>query len=301
MTAWQLPYRVIFMHVPKTAGTTLRTWFQSQLHRGVYFPNIVGAPDAPVLRYLREEVDTFPLARSDHRSQVARWNTLTPQQQHRTHVFVGHFFYGIHEQLPGPARYMTIVRDPVDRVLSLYAHRVEHHGLHVPLERYLTTERDWEISNGHTRRLSSSGLRDCPGDVTPAMFDVACARLQECAAVGVTERFDETILAFADLFGWGTPGYDSTNQSKRRVGRKELSGDLLDRLLDRNQYDLQLHALANKLLDERLSGLDVDTGLHQLRRSSRIVHYRAVPRARLRSMKVLGGRITRAALRRPQS
>ncbi len=34
----------------------------------------------------------------------------------------GHFHYGIHTYLKRPCRYITIIRDPVDRVISLEAH-----------------------------------------------------------------------------------------------------------------------------------------------------------------------------------
>jgi hypothetical protein len=35
---------------------------------------------------------------------------------------MGHFGYGIHEAIPGPSRYVTMLRDAPDRVASIYFH-----------------------------------------------------------------------------------------------------------------------------------------------------------------------------------
>jgi hypothetical protein len=205
---------------------------------------------------------------------------------------MGHFWYGIHERLPGPSRQVTIVRNPVDRVLSVYAHRRATQGLRVPLDRYLATERDFEISNAQTRRLAAGGLHE--GDVTETMYDDAVDHaLEHFAAIGTTERYDETFIAIANAIAWASPAYARTNDSVNRPQRAHLSRPQLDRLVERNQFDARLHAFASEQLDKALVGVDVPAALAGLRRRNRVLPYR-IKATQVRS------KLTRAARRLPR-
>jgi hypothetical protein len=285
MTAERPPFKVIFLHIPKAAGTTVRRLFQANYGSAVYFPSVPAAPDTPFLRYIREETDTFARPPAVNGKLLEKWHAWPPEKQDAIDAFVGHFWYGVHNEIPEPARYVTMLRDPVERVLSHYAHRTATQGLDVPLDRYLTTERDWDISNGQTRRLATSGFEVHMGDVTETMFDVAAERLiEEFAAVGTTERFDESVVSFARVLGWHSTAYVVSNESSDRTARHELSPPLLERLVERNQFDDRLHALASDQLDKGLLGIDVPLELQRLRRASRRLRVRTNVKARIRKV-----------------
>ena len=91
---------LLFMHIPKTAGTALRFALQSAYEPAEWAAIYEGAPEG---RLTREEFERLP-------SEVKRPLAM---------VF-GHFRYGIHESLTQPSRYITVLRDPIDRVASLY-------------------------------------------------------------------------------------------------------------------------------------------------------------------------------------
>lgn len=84
---------LFFCHIPKTAGTSLRVALESAI------------PDRIVRCYP-------PYPQNNPR------NVIWPLPQDS--VVCGHFLYGIHTFFDVQPRYITILRDPVERVLSWY-------------------------------------------------------------------------------------------------------------------------------------------------------------------------------------
>ena len=88
----------IFIHIPKTGGTSLRSLFED--HYGDRLLRVYRSGPEPRV----------------HPDEIA---SITAQQAGAPAVF-GHFAFGIHEHLPGEARYAAVLRDPVMRVVSHY-------------------------------------------------------------------------------------------------------------------------------------------------------------------------------------
>ena len=94
---------VIFLHVPKTAGTTLNRLIEWEY---------------PLFQMYSVDPVFFTWSASHLRR-------LPPRRLKNTRMFKGHMVFGLHEILPQPATYITVVRDPIDRVivcLLLHAH-----------------------------------------------------------------------------------------------------------------------------------------------------------------------------------
>src|SRR5438093_1903064 len=89
---------LIFLHIPKTAGTTLNRIIEWQ-----YSPFEIFTMDPYRIRATPERLKTLPEGR-----------------RRRLRVVRGHMFYGLHQCLPQGATYMTMLRDPVARVMSAY-------------------------------------------------------------------------------------------------------------------------------------------------------------------------------------
>src|SRR5579883_1403112 len=87
---------LLIMHIPKTAGTTLG-W--------------VAAHQYPPGRLQ----DLYPGHYTQFEALAAASRGSAPPA-----AAVGHFRFGLHERLPGPADYLTFVRHPVDQVVSMY-------------------------------------------------------------------------------------------------------------------------------------------------------------------------------------
>jgi Domain of unknown function (DUF4118)/Sulfotransferase family len=90
---------VLFMHIPKTAGTAFREAIAANYRRSeiaYLYPTPPG--------FLVTDVRALPL-----------------EQRRSFRVVIGHFQYGMHAAIPRRYCYVTIVREPSRRILSHYA------------------------------------------------------------------------------------------------------------------------------------------------------------------------------------
>ena len=245
------PTRVLlFIHVPKASGSTLRSVIQRQ------YP-----PDALYETRVRQMVDTAPRAIAE---ALAREGAPD-----RLRCVMGHMRFGLHRYIEQPVDYITMLRHPVRRIVSHYEYvrRTREHYLHrrvvdgrIPLEEYVTAGLSPELNDGQVRILC--GIEDAVslpyGGVGDDMLEAAERNLRnEFAAVGITERFDESLLLFQRVLGWGSVHYEPENVAPR--GRTpRISQSTIDGIMRYNALDLRLYEYACEMLDSALVAHGVD-------------------------------------------
>lgn len=221
---------VIFVHIPKTAGRTLRAIIRRQ--------------------YRPEEVCTTSREAGD---PIQDFLALSEAEKARLRIVQGHFSYGLHEHVSRPAVYVTMLREPIARVISYYRFMCDnpnhnHHAaaIDLGLDGFLRSRMSKAIDNGQLRYLAA--VEDIPfGACTDAMLDAALANLeQRFVAVGLVEAFDDSILLMRRALGWGIPAYMPLNVSKHRVGEGRLTDETLALLRDYNRFDLQIYEYARR-------------------------------------------------------
>ncbi|WP_265594651.1 sulfotransferase family 2 domain-containing protein [Haloferula sp. BvORR071] len=223
---------LVFVHIPKTAGTTLHKVISHQ--------------------YRRRDI----LIRHDSDGPVAE--TLAGRTGAPPQVVMGHYSVGLHRHVPG-LRYITCLREPVGRLISHYHYAASFtgHYLHQAIHRekldlagYVSSGLAGELSNGMTRMLA--GLDDVEqpeiGDAELAMAKENIERHFD--GVLLNDRFDEGLLLLAERLGWKTPYY-----LRRRVGNYPVSATKLDAatrklIEDQNAIDLQLYAWAKSRFED---------------------------------------------------
>jgi hypothetical protein len=89
---------VIFLHLPKTAGTTVNRLIEWEYR-------------------LSEMYSIDPVL---FEWSAAHLRKLPSWRLRKIRMFKGHMTFGLHEVLPQPATYITVLRDPVDRVISAF-------------------------------------------------------------------------------------------------------------------------------------------------------------------------------------
>ena len=158
------------------------------------------------------------------------------EERRRARVATGHVFYGVHEHIPQPTDYITVLRDPIARVVSMYNYilRRPQHRLHdevagsgMGLEEFARRCPDAGIDNQQTRLISGRGAgevlsRDSGPVATSGLhprssagdLEQAKRNLDDFLLVGLTERFDETFIVLRRMLGWRLPMY-----ATRNVGR----------------------------------------------------------------------------------
>ncbi len=177
-------------------------------------------------------------------------------------MFRGHMGFGVHHLLPGPSTYMTILRDPIERVISYYyfIRRTSHHYLHdfirseeLDLKAFVESKAHVMIDNAQTRIISGVWHGPKFGECTHETLEMAKRNLREdFAVVGLTERFDETLFLLKKAFGWRNIFYIRQNVTANRPRRSELSPATLDAIVKTNQLDIDLYRYATSLFEEQI-------------------------------------------------
>ena len=239
------PQRWIFDHLTRTGGTSV-------------FAALATVPGAAAVRQLNNGTS------ADDAERVLAG---------AVRIVGGHLGFAPGHVLKPGIGYLTFLRDPVERAVSVYLHARHHerpvpgtyvdHAQSVSLEAFVCSD-DPEvrliISNYYTRHFASALLDN------GAMGDKAARRLAQYHFVGLFDRLEESLLLFDALNGWSRSGpLPALNASKER--RPALSDRIRARLAKINELDLALWEQAQALYAERLRGF--------LRRAPRIAAHSA--------------------------
>jgi hypothetical protein len=251
---------IIFLHIGKTAGSTMR-----QVLRRQFSPSQVMVVRSPVRnpRRLRRE-DTL-----EHFASLPEAERLRPR------LILGHTIFGLHELVPRPSTYITLLRDPVALVQSQYHYvrRTPGHWLYdtarsMSLEEYIRSGVSLEMDNSQTRALSGDVSTEY-GRCTPEMLATATQHIEErFTLVGMTERFDETLVLLGSAFGWSRLAYVRANVAPGRQ-RRDLPAETRRLIEVRNELDMNLYALNARRFEQTVDEAPwFEDRLRRLRRNN---------------------------------
>jgi galactose-3-O-sulfotransferase len=226
---------VIFLHVPKSAGTTLN-------------------------RLIEWEYPLFEIYSVDpvfFEWSSARLRRLSKRRLMKFRVFKGHMVFGLHEILPQPSTYITVLREPIDRVISAF-YFMRNYKLH-PLYWKFRRE-NWTLED-FVRRSPRENVQckilagaEYEKPCTAKIFAKAKANLfQYFSVVGLSERFEESLALMKLRFGWKLENYSSFNVTRTRPKKRDLPPSLLDLIAEKNGFDIALYECAAKLFQDAVN------------------------------------------------
>jgi len=239
--------QIIFLHIPKTAGSTLRN-----IVYGQYGETRV-APIYPNNKYY---------------FKVTEFDQLTTARKDQADAVIGHIEYGFHNRLSEnrPYRYATMLRDPISCCSSLYNHLKNHQyaGSDISLKELLKTGNGVQFNNVQSRVISAKmGLK--MEEAPTGLLETAINHIErDFAFVGITERFNESLLLASHDLGWQLKPYISRNISSKWVNTinyaEELKHDResMDLLMELNEIDMRLYEYVNQRITENLCRLYPD-------------------------------------------
>lgn len=251
---------VIFLHIPKTAGTTLHKIIERQYR----------------------SKNTFTIGRISHVS-IEEFKNLSAARRAEIRMIKGHLDFGLHEYVPGPSTYFAILREPIERVVSFFywIRRTPHHYLYesmisqdTNLKEYLESRSNIMLDNAQTRMLSGVWYDLGFGECTAEVLETAKRNLREhFAVVGLTEKFDETLMLLKRAFGWQNLYYARQNVTARRPRKDELTPDTLDLIVEANRLDIELYQYATTLFEEQIrqQGASFVKELEEFQSTNRLV------------------------------
>ena len=244
----------LFLHIPKTAGTTLS--------HCIYFECATDQEYWAEGGWLRDGIYYYPARlHKDPRPSVAP-SIQRALRREDVRAVVGHFSFGIHQYLSRSSTYITLLRNPVERILSLYEHirKYKDTDLHdqlvsedISIEDFVLELGCKETDNDQTRRVA--GVDPEFGGCTEATLNAAKENLERCfSVVGITERFDETLVLLRRVLNWHSAlDYQSELVNPSRPKTTSLPQKTIDAILARNHLDMQLYEFAQQLLAARIA------------------------------------------------
>jgi len=226
---------VIFLHVPKTAGTTLN-------------------------RLIEWEYPLFEIYSVDpvfFRWSVSHLWQLPARRLEKTRIFKGHMLFGLHKILPQPATYITVLREPVDRVISAF-YFMRSYVLH-PFYWKLRRE-NWTLED-FVRRSPRENVQskivagaDYYSPCTDEIVEQAKENLfRYFSLVGLSERFEESLALMKLRFGWKLERYSSFNVTRARPKKRDLPQSTLDLIVEKNSFDIALYEYATRLFQDAVN------------------------------------------------
>lgn len=238
---------LVQIHIPKTAGTALRRVLKKE-----YGERFWKAPNTFTHPQLAEERLRVGVTGKDATPPLA---------------IAGHIVFGLRDVLPADSRYLTVLREPVERTLSHWAYLVaprdpkeRQHGLlardtpyrpEISLEEALADPR-YLPGNLQTRMIvcRRSPFEQLPADALEQAKEHLRSRF---AYVGVTERFDEFVALLGTAFGWAPRVAPRKRVGDGRSDRASLSRETLRAVEEHDALDLELYALASELQEQSLA------------------------------------------------
>jgi hypothetical protein len=259
------PHRLIFVHVPKTGGTTVREILASNYSSEERWPLdnedrllAMGTPESdqtPLIRSIKGELPPLPAKPPVRNLELAKaaFEALPEAQRARLRYLYGHTVFGAHIFAGADWLHFAMLRDPIERVLSLYQARCDRRGVELDLETYLAQGRDHQLFNNQTLFLSGAPFEEpFPPRGSRTMLARAKTNLRTHFIVGTTERFDESMGLLQHRAGLRTVRYEKRNVARARPRREDLPQRIIEHIMEFNELDIELHRAAGELLDEQL-------------------------------------------------
>jgi hypothetical protein len=224
----------IFLHVPKTAGTTLRAIIERQ--------------------YLDREIYKVYDGSPEHHS-TKDLKALDEEEKEKLIAYCGHVAFGVHESIGGNLKYYTLLRDPVERVISFYHHTMtlspRWRDRRVSLLKFIQEAKHIEIDNLQTRLLS--GIPKPFGRCQDGMVWTAIDNIERhFDVVGLSEWFDESLVLMQSALGWEKPFYVKENIGRGRPAAAYYSHLELEAIRDHNRLDSFLYSYVKRRLKQRI-------------------------------------------------
>jgi hypothetical protein len=234
---------LVYLHIPKTAGTSLISILDKQFGRHEVFPfhsvsEIGGLHDIPLNAHKRYKFV-------------------------RGHFRLGPFDRCVYRYIVQNPLVFTVLRDPVERTLSAFRHiwRHQENSLHEEFAARNVSLLDFVTSPKFAARVVNHQARQIAGALVPrpmrwittgglhqeVLLQIALEKLEQFCFVGLTERFEDSVRVLAAVFGWDLPQeLPELNQAPLASRREQLSEEELAAIEAATEVDRCVYEAAKR-------------------------------------------------------
>ncbi|MGN7297441.1 sulfotransferase family 2 domain-containing protein [Ferdinandcohnia sp. SAFN-114] len=224
---------LIHLHMPKTGGTTLKKILKKNYPKDKSFD----------VYETQSELDSILKA-------VASKKPVLIQ---------GHLPFGIHSYFSSNCTYITLLRDPVNRVISEYYfirsipwHEQYHMVKNLTLEEFQQLPQKQNIQ---THLILGNHRK---GPIQNKEIEIAKEILKNhFAVVGITEMFNESLFLMAKKFGWKNTHYKKANITKNKPSIEQIAFTTIEAIRENNQMDIEIYEYGKQLLFDEIQALSI--------------------------------------------
>ena len=241
---------VIFNHIPKTAGLTLSDIMKKQYSINRRFST------------LEFNGKNWEGGRGE---AIKYFMELPDYKRYNFDLITGHSALKLFNFVQNPIG-LIMLRDPVDRVLSLYSYvrRMKWHNFHKVANQYSLYDcyknnlhLEWnELYNGQSSSLLST-IKNIKFDSTKILYnDIVQIKyfLKEYCLVGLVERFDESLILFGEYLHWNKNlFYSKINVSNDKPA---INPKTIEIIKQYNEDDIYLYNYFLNNFDNLINSMD---------------------------------------------
>ena len=214
-------------------------------------------------RYFDADViHTINEIKKTKKNSTEHFLNLPQKQRDKIKLLRGHMPFGLHAYFSNRCDYITILRDPAERILSEYSRFImwldKSHIKNFEKIDGMTLgdfiKSRLAAVNNYQTRVFSGNWKEQYEEVEPLgseMLRKAKNNLRRYfKVVGTTNRLDETILILAKKFGWKNYYYFEKKQMSKR--ENTIPEEYRKIIADKNKLDAELYNFACTMLDEAI-------------------------------------------------
>lgn len=246
-------HRCWFMHIPKSGGSSVHEALRATVPLNRHVNSIGALETRRAASILHEDRDDLNLVHEDGPACTKLFDLREAQllsaMAHGDHLIYGHVLFSERADrfFAGDYKYVTVLREPVERVISNYRSCTHEKFFEGSFDEYL----DSDVAKLHSRLNLRyfSGVAKPDDDQISVCLDKAKEHMETFSIIGFIDAIEQFSTAYEQVFGM-RPDIPHYNSAKGQA--IELSDVQVEKLRALCEPDLILHEYAKGLASAAL-------------------------------------------------